>query len=102
MCCPINSINLEELFGETTTTTSTTTTLRSTVPELSSRLLTVDEGCGFSNATHTRIVGGEPAMIGNNNDSGTVLCVCVFFKSKFLKSFYFRCLAMVSSYWLHK
>lgn len=78
MCCPINSINLEELFGETTTTTSTTTTLRSTVPELSSRLLTVDEGCGFSNATHTRIVGGEPAMIGNNNECYRIVCVFFF------------------------
>ncbi|KAG4065841.1 hypothetical protein HA402_012519 [Bradysia odoriphaga] len=28
------------------------------------RLLTTEEGCGFSNVTHTRIVGGGPAKMG--------------------------------------
>lgn len=28
------------------------------------RLLTPEEGCGFSNATHTRVVGGQPAKKG--------------------------------------
>lgn len=28
------------------------------------RLLTTEEGCGFSNVTHTRIVGGGPAKLG--------------------------------------
>lgn len=28
------------------------------------RLLTPEEGCGFSNVTHPKVVGGVPAMIG--------------------------------------
>lgn len=32
--------------------------------DITPRLLTVEEGCGFSNATHKRIVGGDPAKPG--------------------------------------
>lgn len=31
---------------------------------ITSKLLTPEEGCGFSNATHNRVVNGVPAKLG--------------------------------------
>lgn len=36
----------------------------SSIPQISGRLLSVEEGCGFSNATHNRVVGGQTAKKG--------------------------------------
>lgn len=54
-------------------------------PSLAPRLLTIEEGCGFSNVTHTRVVGGRPAkkgaypwmaLIGYTNNFGEVGWKC--------------------------
>lgn len=68
VCCP----------SESTAPTPATRAPATRTTDVRGRLLSVEEGCGFSNKTHTRIVGGEPAMKGiiwlNWNRSANQLC----------------------------
>lgn len=56
ICCPLNAVP--------TTQPPVVQTPKPRTTEIQGRLLTSDEGCGISNETHTRIVGGEPAKLG--------------------------------------
>lgn len=56
VCCPFKI--------DTTTSTESIDEVERPLGEIQGRLLKPDEGCGFSNATHKRIVGGGNAVKG--------------------------------------
>lgn len=62
VCCPnLNEITEGPVFSSTPQPIAPTSPrTASTTP----RLLTREEGCGVSNATHHRVVGGVPAQLG--------------------------------------
>lgn len=79
VCCPIEG---DDPFVPSSSTASPDDT---TSGPLQARLLTVEDGCGFSNITHTRVIGGEPAkkgawpwivLVGYTNNLGELSWKC--------------------------